>query len=260
LPPNLYPLIDQIVQNYHSRSEAIGTAIVHDSFPVLFFGNLDGYLSSHPRILTVARNPSVKEFSESGNNFRRWENGQEIYQLFNSVNRIWSTEDKDMYIDSLCNYFSLNYNEWFTRCFNHLLQGMRQDYRPSESDQNPIHTDFCSTLTTTEKWSELPHSLRKDLRNNERGLWFKLEKKLNPDILLTALSREEDSDLFEDSLVAHFRAKREKKFPLRVFHPVRSRTHYVELWKGSSRNKVKWLIDAKQAIFDRGASGNQKSK
>ena len=46
-------------------------SLVTPGVPILFFGDLDAYMTSRPRVLTVGKNPSSKEFP-AGERFQRF--------------------------------------------------------------------------------------------------------------------------------------------------------------------------------------------
>ena len=84
--------------------------------PILFFGDLDAYVDSQPRVLTVGLNPSRNEFPE-GDPFQR-------FPLANDA----AAADPQRSLDALCAYFRTRpYTQWFNS-FEPLLNGMGASY------------------------------------------------------------------------------------------------------------------------------------
>ena len=82
------------------------------AIPILFFGDLDAYVNSQPRVLTVGLNPSQNEFPE-GDPFQRFPLAEEA-----------AAADRQRYLDALSAYFRTRpYAQWFNS-FEPLLNGM----------------------------------------------------------------------------------------------------------------------------------------
>lgn len=157
--------------------------IVSESIPILFFGDLKAYNKSPLRIITVALNPSDKEFSEV-----RFDTSEEVFKNHN------------LYLKSLSEYFELNPYNWFHR-YEKLLQNLGASYyssdkRPSFTccPNDPIinnyvlHTDIRSPIATSKTWSDLTsHEERKlklVLENKGKEIWFDLLNRLKPHLVI----------------------------------------------------------------------------
>lgn len=151
----------------HFKNHQDNKAVVQSSIPILFFGDLDAYRNSKKRILTVALNPSDKEFSEA---------------RFDVSPSTLSNDSR--YIKTLSEYFESNpYRFWFNH-FEKLLQTIGASYysrtsRPNfatitpdaETDFNrALHTDVCSPIATSVTWSKLKSKEDTLLKKNCKGL------------------------------------------------------------------------------------------
>jgi len=169
----------------HFKDHQHKKAVVQKSIPILFFGDLDAYRNSKKRILTVALNPSDKEFSEAR------------FDVSPST-----LSDDSQYIKTLSEYFESNpYRFWFNH-FEKLLQTIGASYysrtsRPifaaikpdAETDFNrALHTDICSPIATSVTWSKLKSKedilLKQELQRAGTKIWRDLIEYLNPDIIL----------------------------------------------------------------------------
>ena len=167
--------------------------VVPDSIPILFFGDIKRYLNSPLKIITVAKNPSDKEFPKK---FKRFD-----------TDRL-NLKNNDAYLETLSKYFDRDpFTKWFNN-FEKLLQHLGAsyycaDYPPSKAkisfDWKPqincaLHTDICSPIATTPTWTGLGQKQQKKLQVDGKILWHKLVKILEPDlILLSCAEKHKDS-------------------------------------------------------------------
>jgi hypothetical protein len=179
----LSKLLDEV--RSHFKTHEHNPLVVRNSIPILFFGDLGGYQQSKRRIITVALNPSDKEFSEL-----RFDVAPDTFA------------DNNKYLATLSNYFELNpYYNWFNN-FEKLLQTMGSSYfsdtsRPQFKTIQPapevtrnrvLHTDICSPIATSKTWSKLSSKeeivFRHSLQTKGSEIWIKLVDYLEPDIIL----------------------------------------------------------------------------
>ncbi|MCY3828466.1 MAG: hypothetical protein OXF89_04975 [Rhodospirillaceae bacterium] len=144
--------------------------------PILFFGDIEAYLASPLRVLTVGLNPSLHEFPP-GEPFRR-------FPLLAS--------DRDRapgrYLDAMSAYFRTDpYRSWFNT-FEPLLNGAGASYYGA-SVSIAIHTDICSPVATSPTWSKLDRTDRKALEDDGGRLWHMLLDKLQPQIVMLSVAR-----------------------------------------------------------------------
>lgn len=150
--------------------------LVQPSLPILFFGNLSGYLKSKIRVLTVALNPSRWEFPEiGGDRFSRFLGGGDC------------AADSKRYLNVLSGYFvEKPYRPWFD-FFNQALSGMDGSYCTGKNIA--LHTDICSCLPTDPTWSKLKYETRRQLAADGTPLWHDLLIILRPHVVIFSTAR-----------------------------------------------------------------------
>ena len=143
------------------------SARVDLAIPILFFGDLDRYLASALRVLTVGLNPSLQEFPEDSP-FRRFPYAKGAV-----------LDGLDNYLKALSAYFRTDpYSTWFN-AFEHLLGGLGASYyngKPSTA----LHTDICSPVAIDPTWSDLGHITQNILEEDGGPLWHDLMSVLRP--------------------------------------------------------------------------------
>ena len=179
----LEPVIAQTIEHFNDVKDS--ELVVSNSIPILFFGDLEAYLNSPMKIVTVALNPSDKEFSET--------------RFVTSEDVLTNTKS---YASTLSSYFSFNpYTRWFNN-FEKLLHHLKSSYYPENNrpsfpndPKTPIsnivlHTDICSPIATAKTWSKLKSKTEKEFREklqaNGKVIWSELISVLKPDIILVS--------------------------------------------------------------------------
>ena len=147
--------------------------VVKPSAPVLFFGDLPRFETSHFRIATVGLNPSRHEFPME-TPFSRFPG---------------SDSDVDSsYLRSLFAYFRNSpYSSWFD-FYEQTLKGMGSSYYGGPGNV-ALHTDIGSVLPTDPTWSGLDPTVRRRLTREGVPLWHRLIERLQPDVLLQSMAR-----------------------------------------------------------------------
>ena len=103
--------------------------------PILFFGDLDAYLNSPLRVVTVGLNPSLHEFPEG-----------EPFQRFPLAGDSGDREP-GRYLDAMSAYFRTKpYSNWFG-AFEQVLNGAGSSYYAGKAASTALHTDICSYLS-----------------------------------------------------------------------------------------------------------------
>lgn len=144
---------------------------VSPAIPILFFGNLNSYLSSRVRILTVELNPSLIEFPK-----------KRAYQRFPLAKGDLGSEP-DRYLQALSDYFrTCPYWKWF-RGFELMLNGMGASYCKGQPS-TALHTDICSPIATNPTWSCLGPEQQIALKKDGGPLWHRLLEVLRPEIVV----------------------------------------------------------------------------
>ena len=157
------------------RAAALQTRVT-PAIPILFFGDLDAYYSSHLRVLTTGLNPSLKEFPMDSP-FQR-------FPLAESTNAI----GMDRYLASLSAYFRVApYRSWFS-AFEPFLNGLGSSYYEGQCS-TALHTDICSPVATNPTWSGLDRSEQGALAADGVPLWHALLKALRPHIVVLSVAR-----------------------------------------------------------------------
>lgn len=145
--------------------------------PILFFGDLDAYLKSPIRVLTVALNPSSSEFPE-----------------INPYERFPGLEDPNLarkshnYLDALSCYFKIKpYTRWFSR-LEPILRGFDASYFTDGGESTALHTDLCSPVPTNPKWGAI-REYHSDLQKLGEPLWHSLIGVIRPHVVLISIAR-----------------------------------------------------------------------
>lgn len=149
---------------------------VSPAAPILFFGDLDSYLASPLRIVTVGLNPSLMEFPV-----------EDPFSRFPLAEGAESREP-DRYLDALSAYYRTDpYSGWFS-AFEPLLKGAGASYYAGETS-TALHTDICSPVATNPTWSKLHESERAILEAEGGALWRQLIEALRPHVVALSVAR-----------------------------------------------------------------------
>ena len=145
--------------------------------PILFFGDLDAYLKSPLRVLTVGLNPSRREFPAN-----------EPFQRFPLAGDERGREPS-RYLDAMSAYFLTDpYHSWFA-AFEPLLNGAGSSYYEGGAASTALHTDICSPVATNPTWSQLGRAEQKALEADGGPLWHMLLKVLRPQIVALSVAK-----------------------------------------------------------------------
>lgn len=151
---------------------------VTPSAPILFFGNLDAYLESQLRVLTVGLNPSWREFPTD-----------EPFRRFPLLIESHRNRETNRYLDSMTAYFrTAPYRRWFGS-FEPLLDGLGAGYYASAA-ATALHTDICSPVATNPTWSALDKAysaVRAALETDGSPVWHTLLEALRPQVVVLSV-------------------------------------------------------------------------
>lgn len=145
-------------------------------FPIKWFGDRNAYEKSRVRIITVALNPSGKEYVKDSNGkylrFPAYDGtAASLPQAYNE-------------------YFDHHPYSWFN-AFEHILNGMNASYFKNKGKEFiAIHTDICTPWGTDPTWSQLDKAEQGELIKDGFPEWEKLVKGLKPDIILFSIPNE----------------------------------------------------------------------
>lgn len=149
---------------------------VSPAIPILFFGDLDAYLASRMRVLTVGLNPSLREFPD-GEPFSRFPLAEEL-----------TPGEPDHYLNALSAYFRTDpYRGWFSS-FEPLLNGLGSSYYAGHPS-TALHTDICSPIATDPTWTGLDEEERTVLEADGGPLWHTLVEALQPHMVVLSVAR-----------------------------------------------------------------------
>lgn len=164
--------------------DEVSNIVTNPGVPILYFGDLEAYLASARRILTVGLNPSHEEFPSS-EPFRRFPLVAHL-----ETNKLGSS-DIGSYVCALNEYFRRNpYRSWFGT-FEPLLQGVGASYYLGTGSRSvSLHTDLCSPVATDPTWRGLTPSQRGKLMAHGRPLWHALVRALRPDVLVVSVAQQ----------------------------------------------------------------------
>ena len=150
------------------------TCRVTPAVPILFFGDLDAYLASPLRAVTVGLNPSRKEFP-----------ADEPFQRFPLAE---GNRGPSRYLDAMSAYFRTKpYSGWFN-AFEPLLNGLGASYYKN-SASTALHTDICTPVATDPTWSRLDKTNRAALEADGCPLWHQLLKELRPQVVAISVAK-----------------------------------------------------------------------
>jgi len=170
----LAPLVDQAWQAFDRAGDL--ESRVTPAVPILFFGDLDAYLDSPLRVLTVGLNPSLHEFPSD-----------DAFSRFPMI-QASSEREPGRYLDAMSAYFRTRpYGGWFSS-YEAVLNGARSSYYAGKRS-TALHTDICTPVATDPTWSRLGPDGRAELQAAGVPLWHELLKVLRPQIVLLSVAR-----------------------------------------------------------------------
>jgi hypothetical protein len=165
---------------WEQASTLAEAVVVRPAVPILFFGDVEAYMQSPLRVITVGLNPSHLEFPEH-DRFQRFRGAEGFKSKV-------SAGDCQRYLGALSGYFGdAPYARWFGT-YEDLLDGMGASFHKGAAS-TALHTDLCSPVATDPTWSRLPLADRNVLLGPGRGLWHDLVRFLKPQVMLISVAR-----------------------------------------------------------------------
>lgn len=174
--------------------------VISPSLPILYFGDLNAYLQSEYKVLTVGKNPSNNEFKL---------NDHACYSFFRFP--LWDSYKNNL-TDVLNNYFKVApLKQWFSS-FEPILNGMECSFYNDKKKNIAIHTDICSPLATFPTWSKLNKNEKEMLFKDGFLIWNELVNNLQPDCMLVSVPKELFSKLqcHNKEILISFTEKKDK--------------------------------------------------
>jgi hypothetical protein len=154
--------------------------IVQKSIPILWFGDLNKYLNSDAKIVTVSLNPSNNEFG----NIKK---GIAYNTQYRFPDYMGSSESL---ITAYNNYFKNNrnpYHSWFKASFGTILQSFDASHYDNATN-NALHTDIAIPYATDPTWTGLSKAEKLYFEPIGQKIWHNLIEILEPDIILISAS------------------------------------------------------------------------
>ena len=229
---NLNKIVEEYICDFKQKKKY--DFVVKPSIPIVWFGDMEGYISSSQKVVTVGLNPSLKEFSE---------------KRFHIDSDNFSAED--LYF-SLNNYFKVNpYRKYFS-CFDKILETFSATYNVTVGEKNTaIHIDVFTSIATKPTWGKLTEIQQN--RVNQFALFEKLLEYLAPDVVIISLARQVVRDIFD--LSTHCLIYR-KEFSVGPEIEVYQKNNKIIVY-GRNRTgcpfavKTEIIMDAKKFLSDR---------
>lgn len=178
---NLKSLKDIVARGFKELEIAAKTNIAKsDWIPIPFFGDVEKYLKSELRVVTVGLNPSDAEFED----FKK--GGKGPFSHFFDLDDSLSKEDK--VIQACKTYFENRpYKNWFQN-YNVLLKGL--GICNNKFYENAIHIDIATTVATNPTWSDLDEKHKRSLAKLGEENWDEIIQLTNPQLIVCSVRRE----------------------------------------------------------------------
>ena len=153
---------------------------VSPSVPILYFGDLEAFLRSKVRIVTVGLNPSLAEFPVESPYLR--------FPLGKGLTPRLAGQSPERYLECLSRYYDEEpYTRWFAS-YEPLLNGLDASYYRGKLHR-VLHTDLCSPIATNPTWSRLEEGEKSQLIEGGRKLWKNLIECLDPHLVIASVAR-----------------------------------------------------------------------
>lgn len=186
-------IIDEYWKNFvEIRDEDF---VVKPSIPIIWFGDMDAYMKSKLKVVTVALNPSDREFCENkGDNptFFRFPEGKGLY-----TKKMLSGSDKQVLYKTLSDYYKCNpYDHWFN-CFEKPLNYIDASYKTGTNIA--IHIDIYTAVATNPTWGKLTKSQKDKVSSNKNhtlNTFRDFVDFLSPDVILYSANKGEMKKAF----------------------------------------------------------------
>jgi hypothetical protein len=170
-------LVTETFNEYYSIHS---DSVIKDLIPILWFGDMNKYLNSDNKIVTVSLNPSNNEFG----NIKK---GIAYTTQYRFPDYGGTTESL---ITAFNNYFKLErnpYNSWFKASFSAILQSFDASHYDLAKN-NALHTDIAIPYATDPTWTGLTNLEKLYFEPIGQKIWHNLIEILEPDIILISAS------------------------------------------------------------------------
>lgn len=155
--------------------------VVKPAIPIVWFGNIERYKRSQKKVVTVALNPSLKEFGRGRFEMVPLNAGNAIPRLESTLNA----------------YFETNPYGWFNH-FENALSALGSSYYAQRAPNAALHIDIYSAIATNPTWGKLAANQKS--ATERKDLFKRLLALLNPDVILFSAGRDVFDEVFVSEL------------------------------------------------------------
>lgn len=190
LTVGLFSIIQDCISDFNSVSSNLN--IVSNSAPILWFGDIEAYRKSSKRVLTVALNPSLKEFRIKPNN------AFSVSARFPHLQ--YPGCSVCQYYDAMNEYF-MQKPLWSWFCHPELLLNQLCGGTSYKSGcvNTAVHLDFYTPAATCPTWGKLPCS-DKILLCKKFGQYFdRMLQELAPNVIVASFDNNIIAQVFQDN-------------------------------------------------------------
>jgi len=180
--------INQLIDQYWELFQTDGnSAVVKDSIPILWFGNLDAYFSSKHKVVTAALNPSFVEFYDK----KSGEKGKEVrFQHVASLPKgEWNKSHYETYVQAMNHYFCFKpYKRWFGK-LEFVLNCLDSTYCGAKAggfSNTAVHIDIHAPVATNPTWGRIHNDEKKQIALRYSACFKDMMKFLNPEVLIVS--------------------------------------------------------------------------
>ena len=153
--------------------------VVPNSIPILWFGDMEAYLKSKKKVVTVGLNPSLKEFPADRDRFPLAASLRGKKEL--------SSKDVEVYTAAMNAYFeTVPYGKWFNHFEKALNPLDASYYATNRTTHHAIHIDIYTPSATVPTWSGLCEDQRRYIDEKSNGLFEDMIAILKPDVVLVS--------------------------------------------------------------------------
>ena len=188
---NINAIVSDCFHDYYGPDNP--ACVLRDVVPILWFGDMDAYWASEKKIVTVAVNPSDKEFIVNGvcsiNN--RFPGAPANYDSHNPQHFV-------AYMNAMNGYFKNNaytkcfwHNEKVLRLFDASYQGVFCEYKNDSGKvfrNTALHIDLKAPVATDPVWGKLDLNGRNAIASIYADYFGCMRRYLDPDILIVSTS------------------------------------------------------------------------
>jgi hypothetical protein len=181
--------------------------VLKNLIPILWFGDMNKYLTSENKIVTVSLNPSNNEFG----NIKKGIAYNTQYRFLDYTGSIESL------ILAYNNYFKKDknpYNAWFKASFGAILQSFDASHYDLAKN-NALHTDIAIPYATDPTWTGLTNFEKLYFEPIGQKIWHNLIEILEPDIILISASGSFQNKILFPKMQEHWEVIIQKeKYPV----------------------------------------------